>query len=631
MCGILGLVGKRSADLDRALRLGTRALAHRGPDDEGVEVLTLSSDPQRCVGLGSRRLAIQDLSPAGHMPMLDPPTGNWVVFNGEIYNFKHIRHELEKLGHRFCSHGDTEVLLKAYGEWREQSLSRLAGMFAFALWEERKERLFLSRDRLGLKPLYYYASPDSFLFGSEIRALLATGLVPRRLDMAGIASYLAFGAVQDPLTVIEGVRSLPPGHTLVWEKNHSEIRPYWSLPEVAARPPETDDPGEAVAAVRELLQRAVSERLISDVPIGAFLSGGLDSSSVVAMATEVSPEPIDTFSIVFGDKEFSEASYSNRVAREFGCRHHQIQLTETQLREQIPDALSSMDQPTVDGVNSYVISRATKAAGITVALSGLGGDEVFAGYSTFHSVPRMMSFQRYAGWLAPVGRGLSSFLDRNKTNRFSKMLALAGNHYYGNQPYFLSRALFLPRTLRRLLPQQSADNDNLMNTWSWEELVEQVRALDPVNRVSLLEASTYMANTLLRDTDCMSMANALEVRIPFLDHRLWEYVLPLAGRLKLDSRLPKPLLVGAAGQRLPEEVYLRRKMGFTLPFERWMRNGLKAGLERELLYPAPNGHLPLDTGQVARVWKAFLAGETSWSRPWALFALKQWVRRNIGG
>jgi asparagine synthase (glutamine-hydrolysing) len=631
MCGILGLVGKRSADLDRALRLGTRALAHRGPDDEGIEVLTLSSDPQRCVGLGSRRLAIQDLSPAAHMPMHDPGTGHWLIFNGEIYNFQAIRTELEKLGHRFRSRGDTEVLLKAYDEWAEECLARFAGMFAFALWEERKEKLFLSRDRLGVKPLYYYGSPDLFLFGSEIRALLATGLVPRRLDMAGVASYLAFGSVQDPLTVIEGVRSLPPGHTLIWEKNRSQIRPYWSLTEVAARPPETDDPGEAVAAVRELLQTAVSERLISDVPIGAFLSGGVDSSSLVAMASEVSPEPISTFSIVFGDKEFSEASCSDQVARKFGCRHHQIQLTETQLREQIPHALGSMDQPTVDGVNSYVISRATKAAGITVALSGLGGDEIFAGYSTFRSVPRMMSFQRYAGWLAPVGKGLSSLLDRNKTNRLSKMLALAGNDYCGNQPYFLSRALFLPRTLRGLLPQQSLDNGKLLKGWNWGDLVDQALALDPVKQVSVLEGSTYMANTLLRDTDCMSMAHALEVRNPFLDHRLWEYVLPLGARLKLDPRLPKPLLLGAAGQRLPEEVYLRRKMGFTLPFERWMRNGLKAGLERELLDPAPNEHLPLDARKVASVWETFLAGRTSWSRPWALFALKQWVRRNIGG
>jgi len=250
MCGIFGIIGKRSPEVSRALGLGTRAMAHRGPDDEGVEILPLRSDAQQCVGLGSRRLAILDLSPAGHMPMHDPETGNWLVFNGEIFNFQQVRCELQKLGHRFTSTGDTEVLLKAYGEWGEGCIGRLAGMFAFALWDARRERLFLARDRLGVKPLYYYASPGLFLFGSEIRALLASGLVPRRLDMTGLASYLAFGAVQDPLTIIEGVRSLPPGHTLVWEKKHFETSSYWSLAEVASRPPATDAPGEAGAAVR---------------------------------------------------------------------------------------------------------------------------------------------------------------------------------------------------------------------------------------------------------------------------------------------------------------------------------------------------------------------------------------------
>jgi len=629
MCGILGYIGKRFPEIKDALASGTRALTHRGPDDEGIEILPLRSDAQQCVGLGSRRLAILDLSPAGHQPMHDSETGNWLVFNGEIFNFQQVRRELQKLGHRFTSTGDTEVLLKAYGEWGEACIGRLAGMFAFALWDARRERLFLARDRLGVKPLYYYASPDLLLFGSEVRALLASGLVPRRLDMTGLASYLAFGAVQDPLTIIEGVRSLPPGHTLVWEKKHFETSSYWSLAEVASRPPATDAPDEAVAAIRGLIQQAVSERLISDVPIGVFLSGGVDSSCIVAAASEASQKPLETFSVIFGDSKFCEDRYSDQVAREHSCHHHKIELTETRLLEQIPDALGAMDQPSVDGINTYIVSRATKGAGITVALSGLGGDEIFAGYSSFRSVPKMMSFRRYAGWLAPLGRGFNALRGGSETNTLSKLLALAGDDYYGNQPYFLSRALFLPRTVRALLHQQLAENRNHMAACNWGELVEQVRKLDPVNQVSVLEGSTYMANTLLRDTDCMSMAVSLEARTPYLDYRLWEYVLPLAGRLKLDPPMPKPLLLRSVGQWLPREIYMRRKMGFTLPFERWLRDGLRGEVESELLSSRDADKCPLEQQAMEKVWHAYLAGKTSWSRPWALYVLRQWIRRNI--
>jgi asparagine synthase (glutamine-hydrolysing) len=561
--------------------------------------------------------------------MHDPAAGNWLIFNGEIYNFQEIRGELERLGHRFTSTGDTEVLLKAYGQWGEACLERLVGMFAFAVWDARRERLFLARDRLGEKPLYYYEGPGLFLFASEVRSLLSTGLAPRRLDSVGLASYLAFGAVQDPRTIIDGIRSLPPGHTLVWEKNQYAVRRYWSLAEVAARPPATDSPQEAVKGVRQHLLKAVAQRLVSDVPLGAFLSGGVDSSSIVALTREVRDDPPDTFSVLFGDPKFSEADYSSRVVREFGCRHHQIQLTESGLLRDLPRALASMDQPTMDAINTYVVSQATKQAGITVALSGLGGDEVFAGYTNFVSVPQMMKFHRYAGWLWPVAKGIHALLEGTQTNRLAKMVALAGHDYYGDQPYFLARALFLPGTVHALMPSLP-QNGSLAAALNLCEGDGGLCKLDAVNQVSVLEGSTYMSNMLLRDTDCMSMAHALEVRTPLLHHPLWEYVLPLAGRMKLDSHLPKPLLLRAAGLRLPEEIYLRRKMGFTLPFERWMQNGLRAEVEQELLDPTPPELFPLDAREVTSVWKAFLAGKTSWSRPWALYALKRWTRRNIG-
>ena len=629
MCGIFGLIGKRTLENNRALCVGTHALAHRGPDDEGTEWLALGSDPDKCVGLGARRLAILDLSPAAHQPMYDPGNGNWLIFNGEIYNFQEIRRELETLGHVFASSGDTEVLLRAYGQWGEACLERLVGMFAFAVWDSHHERLFIARDRLGEKPLYYYTSPGLFIFASEVRSLLATGLVPRRLYTAGLASYLAFGAVQDPVTIIEGVRSLPPGHKLRWEKGRSSMQEYWSLGEVASRPPATGSATEAVKSIRRHLLESVSQRLVSDVPLGIFLSGGVDSSSLAAAASEVSSKPIEAFSVVFGGSSFCEVTYSEQVARKFDCHHHKIELTEIQLLEEIPDALGSMDQPTIDGVNTYVVSQATKKAGITVALSGLGGDELFAGYSSFLSVPRMSRFHRFAGWLEPLGKGVNALVGRTQTNRLAKMRALAAGDYYADEPYFLSRALFLPASVRALLPSLALQNGNLSAAWNLSGVADTIRGLDSVNQVAVLESSTYMTNTLLRDTDCMSMAHALEVRTPLLHHPLWEYVMPLAGKLKLDSRLPKPLLLRAVGQRLPEEVYLRRKMGFTLPFEPWMRNGLRAVIERELVESSPQEHTPLDARQVENIWRAFLAGKTSWSRPWALFVLKQWIRRNI--
>jgi len=630
LCGIFGLIGKQSPEAERALQLGTAALAHRGPDDEGTELFALASQPDACVGLGSRRLAILDLSPAGHQPMHDAATGNWLVFNGEIYNFQKIRPELERLGHSFRSSGDTEVLLKAYGQWGEDCLDRLAGMFAFALWDARRQRLVLARDRLGVKPLYYYTSPGLFGFGSEIRALLSSGLVPRRLDMTGVTSYLAFGAVQDPFTIIDGVRSLPPAHTLVWEKGRIETRSYWSLAEVASQPAPTDSPGEAADAIRVLIHQSVSERLISEVPIGVFLSGGVDSSSIVASASEVYAKPLETFSVVFGDSEFCEDRFSEQVARQHGCHHHKIELTEAGLLKQIPDALGAMDQPSVDGINTYIISRATKGAGVTVALTGLGGDELFAGYSTFRSVPQMMDFQRHLAWLAPLSRAFTTLLRPGETNRFSKALALAAHDYYGDQPYFLTRVLFLPGTARALMPQHFAQNGNYAAACKAADLVKKIAALDPVNQVSVLEASAYMGNMLLRDTDCMSMAVSLEARAPFTDYRLWEFILPLAGRLKLDPHLPKPLLLRSAGQRLPAEIYSRRKMGFTLPFERWLRDGLRSEVEQELLRGSNPDLCFLRQDKVEEVWRAFLAEKTTWSRPWALYVLRQWIRRNIG-
>lgn len=626
MCGIFGLIGKRAPEIERALMLGTQALAHRGPDDEGSELMGISSRPDYCVGLGFRRLAILDLSPASHQPMHEPERDLWLVFNGEIYNYQEIRAELVQRGHSFRSRGDTEVLLKAYCEWGDGCVDRLRGMFAFAIWDGQLERLFLARDRMGIKPLYYFSAGDTFVFGSEVKALLASGLVPRRLDQAGLTSYLEYGSVQEPRTIVDGVRSLAAGHVMVWYRQGYKTRSYWTLAEAALESPATSSVDEAIKQVRNILLESVSLRLISDVPLGLFLSGGVDSSVLVALAREVSGGPLDTFSVAFSEKEFDEADYSDLVARVYGTRHHKIQLNEKQLLDEIPNALGALDQPSIDGVNTYVVSKATKQAGVTVALSGLGGDEVFAGYSHFRSVPRMMRLSRYARPARPLFRTFGRALQPSLTGANGKLFALVSGGYPGSHPYFLSRTLFLPWNVNFLLAGKAVRNGA---TARLEALAKSIRQLDAVNQVSVLEGAHYMANTLLRDTDSMSMAHSLEVRVPLVDHKLWEYVLPLQSQLKLDSHLPKPLLVKTAGSEFPRQVYARHKMGFTLPFDRWMRGALRPTIEKELTTSCGNGDQVLNPRAISSVWSNFLSGHTTWSRPWSLFVLKQWISRNL--
>jgi asparagine synthase (glutamine-hydrolysing) len=629
MCGIFGVISRRSSRISQALTIGTGSLAHRGPDDSGEKLILFRSSPDLCVGLGSRRLAIQDLSPAGHQPMQDSATSNWVVFNGEIYKFREIRDELERLGHQFCSTGDTEVLLKAYSEWGEACLEKLRGMFAFAVWDAGRERLFLARDPLGVKPLYYAEVPSGLVFGSEVRALLKCGLVAPRLDQAAIASYLAFGAIQEPLTIVESVCSVPAGCALMWHEGRSTIRRYWALAEVAAREPESDDPDEVGQRIRQLLLESVTLRLISDVPVGLFLSGGIDSSSVLALATQAAREPLDTFSVIFDEQEYDESHFAELVAKRLGSRHHAIHLSQAQLLQQLPEAVASMDQPSIDGLNAYVVSKATRAAGVKVALSGIGGDELFAGYSTFRLVPQMAAYWKVTKWMSPVAKVFSSALQPIAKNSEVKILGLIAGDFFCEDPYFLSRALFLPSQAASLMGSEEFLNGRNIAFAQLQHLSREVRGLDRIQAVSVLEASAYMENMLLRDTDAMSMAHGLEVRNPILDCRLWEFVLPLKQTLKVRRERPKPLLLQAVLDEIPATVYQRAKRGFQFPFQDWMRSALRPEIEKTLAPDGKSHNWFLNSGAVSRVWESFLQGRTTWSRPWALFILKRWIGHNL--
>jgi len=637
MCGIFGILAGGGSISPKLLEQATDSLAHRGPDDRGTVVIPSNSTPRFEIVLGSRRLAVLDLSAQGHQPMQDPATGNWIVYNGEIYNFRELKARLQAVGERFVSQSDTEVLLKAYGRWGEKCLGELRGMFAFAIWDAMRSRLLLGRDPMGIKPLYYCSTGQNFLFASELRTLLGTGLVPRRLDPAGLINYLNFGSVYDPMTMIAGVSALEAGHYAIWDNGRVTDSIYWDpAPQGRAATASSYLASNATArkALEEdayaTLDQTVRMHTVSDVPVGLFLSGGIDSSSLAGILSRAGIR-LNTFSIVFREAEYNESEYSRAVARAFSSEHQAIMVSQRDVLDAIPYALRAMDQPTIDGLNTFLIARQTRAAGIKVALSGLGGDELFAGYSTFRDVPRMERFERFWGRFPsilrkPLVRMFSSLSPDSDQNR--KLATLGGGRHRVLHPYFLARALFTPEQRDSLL----ASNDEAALARANAPLEENLRRsgpLDPLNRVSYLELRCYMLNTLLRDSDVMSMAHGLELRVPLVDHQLADKLLALPGAWKLDGDTPKPLLVGALKGKLPNEIVHRKKQGFTLPFERWLRENLRAEMEAALpkIGRGPLGSL-LNYDSVAQVWDDFLSQRTSWSRIWSLYVLEEWCELN---
>lgn len=568
----------------------------------------------------------------------------WIVYNGEIYNYRELRDALDEpqstqqtqTAPHWFSNTDTEVVLRAYREWGTECLKKFRGMFAFAIWDSEQETLILARDPFGIKPLYYFQNNELFLFASEIRALLASGLVPKQLSPDGLASYLQFGSVQDPLTIIGGVDSLIAGHYLMVSLRDHKIRvesaPYAG--DLFTRLPETRDRSEAVGILRSLLEESVRLHLVSDVPIGAFLSGGIDSSAVVSLMSHVAKERPQTFTVSFPEEEFSERKHAQSVVRKFGTRHHDIQLSAEELLKMLPDSLAAMDQPTMDGINTYVISKAVKDTGIAVALSGLGGDEFFAGYPSFRRAEQLKRLEVVPAVVRRVAARTGKIL-RGSSVQYRKAWELLASGGDARRVYQTSRQLFAPDEIsamsanyqRSRARNQSSDlkDHQLMSDFPRSAFIES----DTINTVSVCELRGYMANTLLRDTDQMSMAHALEIRVPFIDPVVASFVLRIPGKWKLDSARPKPLLLDALRDLLPDDVWRRPKMGFTLPFERWMHSILKTDLD-EAFYGEDLADLGLDPEFARAVWRTFSTSprKERWSRPWALFVFRRWCELN---
>lgn len=590
------------------------AMKHRGPDGQGSWATTCDG---WTVGFAHTRLAILDLSDAGLQPMRRGSDRLCITYNGEVYNFEDLRDELAGSRLQFSSRTDTEVVLAAYEQWSVGALARLRGMFAFGLWDETDRTLLVARDPLGIKPLYYYSSADTFVFASEVRALLASGLVPRHLDSEGVASYLSWGSVEAPQTIIRGVQSLLPGCYLKIVPSAGGLRVVQDSFAPAYGPPGPASREEAVPELRKVLKDSVRRHLISDVPVGVFLSGGLDSTAVVALASEVSEQPLRTFTVTFTEQEYSESAYARSVASRFGTVHQELCLRENDLLSMLPQALSAMDQPTMDGTNTYVVSKAVRDAGVPVALSGLGGDELFAGYASFRRARQLRMIanvpRKVRAAVAACGRTVM-----NGSVADGKFWRLLESEAGPGDAYAVSRQLFSAPEVRAFTSRSPHASG-----------IRSGNA-DVLNAVSELEMSGYMANTLLRDTDFMSMSHSLEVRVPFVDSAVVAYVLSLPGKWKLESHRPKPLLLDALGSLVPDSVWKRPKMGFTFPFRKWLMGELRPQMDAEFASDERLSAAGLDPSACRAVWRNFQRDPDSvrWSRPWSLYVLSQWCALN---
>lgn len=605
MCGIAGILTARAdLDLDRLVAGFLPMLRHRGPDDEGTEVIALAGGYR--LGLAHTRLSILDLSPAGHQPMHDPESGSWITFNGEIYNHQEVRQQLAPCSYRSTS--DTETILKAWSQRGDKALDSLRGMFAFGLYDGRRQQFWLVRDRLGIKPLYVtQVDRETWMFASELRALLSANLCSRRLNTEAVESYLAFGAVTAPLTLLEGVESLLPGESMCFDlKDRHGLIPqrqrYWRLSFAPADA--TLSHAEALERIRPVLLQAVSLRMVSDVPVGVFLSGGIDSSSVVA-ALLSQGHSVRTFSVIFDEPQFDESEHSRLVARQFATKHVELVLRPDRILAEFDKAITAYDQPSIDGLNTYFISQESRQTGIKVALSGLGGDELFAGYPYFRLMARLEHplYRQFARWGVQALRYLAP-----RSTRTIKLRAILDGNGTRLAKYAICRQVLALDRRQALLGRKVLPIAPIPSPVR-EELEEQVAGLDPVNAQSLLELSLYMGNMLLRDLDQMSMAHSLEVREPLLDHVLVETVAGIPGRLKLKpgrSSLSKDLLVESLPTPLPRAILQRRKMGFVFPWERWLRGELRQRISAVLLDRPTLTATGLDAAAVQQLWNDYL-------------------------
>lgn len=610
MCGICGIIGGFGDRTEPAVRAMMQAMVHRGPDDDGYEERPVGSDHSGArAAFGFRRLAILDLTPAGHQPMVDDVTGNCLIFNGEIYNFRHLRSRLAVQGVRFRSTGDTEVLLKALSTWGEAAIDELDGMFAFAFYEARSRRVLLARDHLGIKPLYVARLPRAIVFASEVRAVLASGFVSADLDPAGIAGFLAYGAPQDPLTVHKAIRSLPAG-TFQWfgaetTEGHepSARQRYWRFPRAVDAKPASES--NVVDEIDRLCAESVRDQCVSDVPFVVFLSGGIDSATIAALAKQYN-ERLHTFTVGNNTSaDVDETVQARETADILKTGHHETIVDDDWVQSEWREWTICADRPSADGLNTMLVSNAVKAAGNTVALSGLGADELFGGYWSFDEVRRLRKLVGPVGFLPKALRSalvprLASLAPAARRKRIVEL--------FGQGTSYLDLALQAHRiNSNDNLQAMGFDHRSLGLSEQWLP-IEAYEPFTDINRdlfhtVSQAETLLYMGNTLLRDVDVNSMRCSLETRVPFLGRKVVDFVGSIPGRMHLPpGPARKHLLRQVAKRYLPSHVLDRRKRGFVLPFSTWLNGPLREQCEAsiDLLARSP----VIDATGLRAVWNA---------------------------
>lgn len=602
MCGIAGIISYREKIDKEVCEKIIENLKHRGPDDSGIYI---SRDKN--VALCNTRLSIIDLSQRAHQPMSNEDETLWITYNGEIYNYRELKNELIEKGHKFKSNSDTEVILHLYEEEKEECFQKLRGIFAFALWDEKERKLFLIRDKMGVKPLYYYIDENFFIFSSELKAIINLNFIKKNINFKALEGFLYFGSIPFPYTLFNEIKSLEPASYLILNDKEIRIKRYWKI---KLNYNKYSDYESIKENLYNFFEESIKINLIADVPVGIFLSGGIDSGTVLYFARKNNQNNLKTFSIVFKEKEFDERNHSRLLASKFETEHYEYEVAGEEMKEEIENFIKFMDMPTIDGFNIYFVSKFAKENGIKVSLSGLGGDELFGGYSSFFLVPEMLKFKNFKFFFKII----SNFLKEDKKDKLNYFLS---NPLFEGA-FFTVRGIYFPDKLKKILKYKNL-NFNPLNYL--EEIIkkENFENENLINKISILELRTYMHNQLLRDTDNFSMCNSLEVRVPLIDPYLLEFSFSMDSHYRIGKKILKDLMKNY----LPCEIIKKAKKGFFFPIERWLKKDLRdflmEGLEMDTFF---------DKREVMKLYKKFESRNIHWSRIWAISILNHYLKLN---
>ena len=598
MCGIAGIIEKKGKVNPARLKRMLEVMEHRGPDQNDIFI-----SPDEKIGIGAVRLKIIDLSDKASMPMKIGKTV--IAMNGEIYNFKTLRNYLERKGEKFFSSSDTEVAGRLFIHEKEKSFDLFRGMFSIAVYDGERGDVLIVRDRLGIKPLYIYMDSERIVFASEVRGILASGLVKPELDIPGTTAFLMFGSAKYPDTPIRGIKEFPAGH-YQWLLSGTPVK-YWELPLNQTINHLSDE--EIKENLRSLIEESVSLRLVSDVPLGTFLSGGLDSTIVTAIASKYK-NGLNTYSIRFEEEEYDEGTYARNASEFIGTNHSEMVVTHTDVINKIDTIIKSMDMPTIDGVNSYFVSGFARENGMVVSLSGLGGDELFGGYSSFHYIPKLIKVKKSP--IVKTGIKIIAFI--KKERKYLRAAEFMNSPGSIEDAYFSIRGILTTRFVESLLGLERG----FFNPSIYLARIINTNTMSDLNHIAALELISYMRDMLLRDTDCMSMVHSLEVRVPLIDHRVVEFVLKLPAKYRKN----KTFLYETFKNYVPAWMQSRKKKGFIFPFEKWLKedkiNVMKTLKDSELF----------NREEVERIYNQFLQGSLGWQSVWALYVFEKWCEVN---